>query len=667
MLFGLLFFGCGDGCGADPDEAPRAEPEEEEAAAEPLRDQVVAVARVLRFNEHHFDLRHWRSMAMDQGLLDGSIEPVHLVGQMPTALFRFFFEELLEDQASALRWDGHLDVAIWRPEEEGGPWRWAASMPRAEGQDLADSTDWTGEGFYRTSDEEGAEVVPVFRRPSGDGDEETVYYVAEIDAVPAMGGSYDGRSITVSNFPEGAARLGEAVGLTGDSGSGHAELFVWPRRWGIADRYLEAAEMMEQQISLQGHDLMPARIGLLQLQTQIYRALGNPRAWPEVARLTMATDRGGQDEQGRTVGRRAEITIDLPSDQGTLFPALWSAMRESNLRSGPRASDAVAKVGLVLRPREMSTLAEAVLPRHWLQLMSVRGAGTRDLLIEDFEQILLHNRGPTTVAFYPSTVPMGMTGEVFIGWRAMDRDELNNVSRRFHRRFMRDYWMPLFDSGQFARRESIEGTLGGDEVTFHTKTFNLGHGFGEAGVCWTVRGQEYLSYYGVRPCERLQEVADFPEETGSGPAAGYNGSLHGLIDKLYILPGESMHDIFGELDVSIGVSRYSQGRLSVRTAFGNPAEIAKIAEAIPHLVRYWGPSAAFDPSMMMLELGLDQATYQEPGLMTLGVPGMGGMLPASFLLGMPFSFPPTPPSMFREIYFNPEGSGPGHSHHGHSH
>lgn len=620
--------------------------QEEVVQGEPLGEQVVAVARLLRFNERHFDLRAWRAQALESGQLIYRDDPALELAEMPTAYFRLFLDELLGEQANLIRWDGHLDVVVWEPGDDG-QWRWAVSIPRFEGEALSARVDWVGEGRFYIQDGPGAKAELVYRR-QWEGEPERIYYVSEIDTPAARGGTYKGRALTVANFPEGAVRVGEAVGQTGDSGLREAELYVWPRRWGIDERYLQAAKVMEQQIAMNGHDLLPARVGLLQLQTQLYRALGNKHAWPKIIRVSAEVDRSATNPEGR----RLALSIDVPAHQGNLLPALWRSMRETNLEEGPQIAGAEGQIGLILRPRELSTLASAVLPESWLQLMSVRGAGTRELLIEEFERLLLHNRGPTRVGFYKG--PRELTGEIFVGWQALDREELMSAATYFHHRLLRDYWMPLFDvAGLPESRDRVE-LFGGEEVEMRSLTFTLPGGGEEAGVCWLIRGREYLSYYGVEPCRRLREAADRPEESFSGPALAYQGSFKGLIDTVWILPGDHSATLFEGLNIEVRTQRFGDRRLALDILFTDLGEVAQLVDELPRLKRNWAPALLFDPGQIILELSLQQSTYQEPALSALGVPGMPGVFPPSFLLGMPFSFGPTSPTLFRNVYFGPE-------------
>ncbi len=655
LIVAVAAAGCDQGCeGLIPErEAPEEEPEEE---VRELSEDVVAVARLLRFSERHFDLRLWREQGREAGYLKEREDRGHLVEGMPTAEFRLFVEDVLGEVQGGVRWDEHVDVAVWAPKEERGEWRWAVVVPWVSEESLA-AQEWPAHGRQRVRGEEGGELVSVYERSSAVGSLDT-YYVAEVPMKAAEGSQFRGRGVGISNFPEGPTAVAEAVEQTGVSGRREVELYLWPRRWGIAERYQVAAELMEQHMAMNAHDVLPARVSLLQLHTQIYRAMGRDEAWPEVMRLTLQSHRPGPSEPAR----RVELTVDVTANQGTLLPALWRTMRETNLHGGPVVEGAVGQVGLVLRPREMADFAEAVLPEAWLQLMSVRGAGTRQLLVREFQEVLLHHRGPTTVAFFES--PRPLTGEVFVGWQALDRDMMPAVVNRFLNRFFRDYWMPLHDVREFARRESREEVFAEEEVEIHEMTFVV-HGTGEVGVCWVIRGSEFLSYFGARPCDRLREVAEFPEQTRSAPALAYAGSLKGLVDKLFVFPGDSSGDLLEGVDVRFRAQRLSGGRLTVTAEFDDLGRVAQVADEFPRLSRSWAPGAMFEPELFLLYLGLDQATYQEPGLSALAVPGMTGVMPPSFLLGMPFTFPPTSPTLFRRIYLDTGDDADDHDHHHH--
>lgn len=649
LLATTLFIGVGlsagcDGCrGSSEDRTEEQELATDEAMSEvPLRDRVIAVGRIKELTLSHYDHRAWRREAIEaERIVTGE---GGLSAGLPTARFRTLLERVLDNYGGHVHWDGHLDVVVWEAEEEGEAIRWAAAIPWARTEPLEDEVEWTQAGRYATGDEAGAEVRTVFERVDG----EQTYFVSTLPTAPSRGSGFRGESVTISNFAEGAVRVAEAVAETGASGARDAELYLWPRRSGIARRYLEAAELMEQRMATSGHDLLPARVGLLQLQGQIYRALGNPEAWPKIARLSLEADRAGEERQAR----RVTVTLDVTADQGVMLPALWHTLRETNLQAGPPVNDPETLLQLTFRPRELSALATATIPEPWLQLLSIRSAGTRQLLMDDFHEVLLHHRGPTTVAFYSG--PRALTGEFFVGFRAMDFEDLNPTVHRFHHRFLRDFWMPLFDVSGLPSDEQRTEVFAGEETEIYELSFPLPHGGQAAGVCWTTHGRFYLSYYGVNPCERLREVAEIEADPSAGAAIAFEGSVAGLLETLYVLPGDQMQALFEGVELRFWGKRLGRQRIEMNTTITDLGDLAVYLEDIPKLQAYWDSAAALDPSQLALELSLQQTTYQEPGLALLGVPGVGGVLPPSFLLGLPFSFGPTPPTLFRSVYF---GSG----------
>lgn len=645
ILLSIFFLFSQAGCEQCSSEPETSAEHEQAAKQEPvaLADEVVAVLRLEAMNLVHFDHRSWRRKAIEAGLIE-------LDGQgrgIPTARLRTFLEEILGPDGTRVRWDGHLDVVVWAPEEEGGDVRWAVAIPWAESQSLQGREDWIGEGQFRSGDGPSAETVPVFSRDH----QGNTYYFAEMPTTISRSNTIRGTSIVVSSFPRGAVRLGEAVETTGTSGIRAVELYLWPRRTGIANRYREAAELIEQRMATSGHDLLPARVGLLQLQAQMYRALGNAQNWPELTRIVLDADRDADSPNMES--RRVFLSIDFSAHQGVLLSALWNALRDTNLELGPQVKDPAQLIQLTLRPREMATLGAVLFPDPWLQLMSVRSAGTRNLLVNNFNDLLLHNRGPMTVAFYDR--PRSLSGEFFLGFQAIDREELNGASYQFHHRFLRDFWMPMFDILGIPDEERFAGEMGGEEVEFYSLTFLVGHGSRTLGVCWTIRGREYLSYYGVNPCDQLKEVFDLPDEGRSGAPLSYEGAFATLVDKLFILPGDRLErGMFQGVDLRLWGVRKDRQRIEITANITELEQLGVLIEDLQKMPAHWHSAAALDPAQIALELSLQQVTYQEPGLSLMGVPGIGGVMPPSILLGLPFSFGPTPPSLFRDVYFGNE-------------
>lgn len=658
VAMAMVWFGCGDGCGCDGGERSPSGPVQTVDAAD---DDVVAVVRLSDFEKRHFDIQHWWAVSVEQGFLVGREDIPGGIAEKPTRRVREFVESVLGEVAAQVDWEGRMDAAFWTAPDDGAPRRWAMSVTHSMDESLDERVEWEAVGRFSVSDGVSDGAQPVFSRtPDG---QKTTYYVSEIDTPPSQETDGESRSLVIANFEAGAAQLPGAISAAGESSREIAGLYLWPRRLGIVDRQRRIAEVLEQRIADPDVAHSVGHHGVLQMRTRWYRAMADRKAWPEKVAFFVRIDRDEETGGARTVG----VDVEAATDDSPLLAALAGALREGDPRSTPVADPGVVRIQMDLRAEGVARLAEVAMPRSWVTAASIRGAPENQLLADELEKFLAYNQGPTTLAFYESPVPMGMTAELFAGWAIDDEEPVLAEAQRFHRRLMDDYWLHLFDHGDEVRRSERSENLGKREVVLHRKTFTIGHGHGEAGVCWTVRGEEYLSYYGVRPCQRLLEVADGSPEEEPSSGLSISGDLRKLLEWLYVQPVARTAEPFGEVDVDIEIKATKQGaqRLRLSTEFTDLKAAAKLVDGLPQLREFWRPDVLFGPDVIDGELEFEQSTFQEPGLMMLGPPGMGGVLPPSFLLGMPFSHPPALPRAYRQLYFAPPGEEPEHLGHAH--
>ena len=147
--------------------------------------------------------------------------------------------------------------------------------------------------------------------------------------------------------------------------------------------------------------------------------------------------------------------------------------------------------------------------------------------------------------------------------------------------------------------------------------------------------------------------------------------LKALLNLLYMPPGRELEGDFetpeGEpIRVRIEVQANEVGReqreiaVSVRLlnkAFGGQP-VRALIENRDQLVRAWAPDGEVDLSDLLQRTSLEQAIYQDPGLMMIGAPGLLGAAPPAYFLGLPFSLPPAPPSQLREAVLGPPDQDP---------
>ena len=145
----------------------------------------------------------------------------------------------------------------------------------------------------------------------------------------------------------------------------------------------------------------------------------------------------------------------------------------------------------------------------------------------------------------------------------------------------------------------------------------------------------------------------------------YQGRLSALLEQVYLAPGDRLAGGLAEQEVEIGLSAQPGGTLRISTELSELPTLAELIAAIPGLSEHWVPQEMFAALQALPELGLNRSRYQEPALMMIGVPGIGAAVPTSLLLGMPFAYPPVPPTEYRQLYFaDPDDD---HSHSGHGH
>ena len=654
LFGGALGMGC-EGCQSE-EEVADFEPDVVEAS---IGREVVAVARLSDFSMRHFDIQHWWAEAVQMGRLVGRENVPGGIAPKPTSRFRSFMSEIAGDAAQYLDWERQVDVGVWLPEGDSGKWRWAVVLGMENTQWLQVHDDWTGHGLFGI---EGAqEGVRIFSR-SVERDEEDVgeVYVAIIDET----------TVAVSNFKSGGLHIGEAVELTGESGVEEAELYVWPRRLGISERYRGLAERLEQKVARRGHDLSPVRSAIAQLQARMIRAAGDDEAWPEVVRLWLEIER---DEQTRGA-QRVELKIDAFTGESTLLSALGSALETGRSEKPapiplPPAMERRGHLEISFASGKWASFFADGIPRSWGHATSLRLPEERRAFEKAFEDMISHSAGPTVVAFFGSHVPTGMTADMYAAWETSGDEAVMDDAREFHHRLMRDIWMPLFGTDQFARREKREIAVGDEKLEAEQKTLHIGHGHGELGVCWAVRERSFLSYYGVMPCQRLQEIVEGSEESAKFEGAlSYHGELRGVVETLYLAPEIVLErGIYSSVDVEIDARWPTEDYLRVTVAFTDLPELAEVVEATPRLRGRWDRESMFRTPMPGDSLELGVSRFHEPGVTALGLPGFGGVVPPSFLLGIPFAHPPAAQSHYQFLFFTEPGAGHHHHHHHHHH
>ncbi len=648
----LIAAGC-DGCGESKKETPGVD-----AVEAPMGNELVAVARFADFDMRHFDIQHWWAEAVQIGRLTGRDDAPGGIAPKPTNELRKFSDEVLADTSFDIEWARGVDVAIWKPESGSERWRWAYSLGVDSGESAGPRTEegWKNEGRYGLEAEEET-TFEVFSRSEDDGE---TFYVAMIDEA----------TVTVSNTPTGGLHLDEALELTGESGVEEAELYLWPRRLGVGERYAAIAERLDQKLASSGHGKTPVISAIEQLQTRLVRAAGDDGAWPEVVRLWLEIER---DEETRGA-EKVELKIDVPIEQSAVIGGLGEAFGTEEEQNGEaiplaRHDDARGQLQIDFEIPGFLRFIHTTLPHAWRYAANIRPPEEQEAFVQSFGRLISHSAGPSVVAFFGSQVPTGMTADMYVAW-ATDHDErIADDVREFHRRLMRDIWMPLFRIDEFARREKTEIEVEGEELEAEQKTLQIGHGHGELGACWTVKGDQFLSYYGVMPCDRLEDVIARSEgEAEFGAPLSYTGELRRLVEVLYLAPGARLdRDVFSGIDADVNITWPTEEHLRLTATFTDLPQLAQVVDAAPRLASWWDRESMFHSEMPEDSLSVGITRFQEPGFAAIAAPGMAGAFPASLLLGIPFSHPPTMPSLYQTLFFADPDQDDHHHHHHHHH
>lgn len=646
LLCALVATGC-DGC--RDDDADEMASQLAEASA---GDDLVAVARLANFDMRHFDIQHWWAEAVQAGKLVGRDDVPGGIAEKPTSRFRDFVDRLFGDEVRRVDWEQGVDVAFWLPDSDD-QWRWAFRLDTDDIKWLEEADGWEYEGNYEL--ESGQKSgVEIFSHTSGDNGP---YFAAFVDE----------STVTVSNFEGGGLYIEEAIRLTGESGLEEAELYVWPRRLGVGERYRAMAERLEQKMAKTSHDMQPVLSAINQLKWRMLRAASDDDAWPEVARLWLEIER---DEQTRGA-QRVELKIDAPVENSALFSALGATLDSDGAQTTrplpiPHRDEIRGRLEITAEPEGLARFFHSEIPRAWRYAANIRFPEDQEAFVQSFERLIAHSNGPTAMAFFGSRVPTGMTADMYVAWETEADEAIMEQAREFHGRLMRDIWKPLFRADQFASRGQAMIELDGEKVEAELKTLQIGHGHGELGVCWAVRDGQYLSYYGVVPCRQLEEIVNRSEEEASfDEALSYSGELRGVVDTVYLAPGASVRK-FSDIDVDVGLRWRSEEYLQITTVFTDLPQLAKVVDTTPELATWWDRESMFRSEMPGDELEIGITRFQEPAMTSLWVPGFGAAFPPSLLLGAPFSHPPVMPSQYQTLFFA-DPDDPHHHHHHHHH
>jgi hypothetical protein len=424
---------------------------------------------------------------------------------------------------------------------------------------------------------------------------------------------------------------------------------IFPTALGLPERYARYAAELRQRLAAAGHNLLPARANLINVQAVVYDALGREQAWPAHMDLSLTF----KVREGKTSTGRLYATMSAPA--GGLLDALYHALQGHRGGNAPRAEGALLEVRAKLDREKFEELLGALFPTSWRMLIGATGEDNIRVIEGLASQLLDHNRGATLVALYPQSQPL--SAEVLVGWEAMDVEKLSEHAEVFHKTLIERFWVPLF----LADVASIQTTPfkgHGGKLVGQSTTFMPGvTGTGRMGACWGLEGGYFYGYYGADPCKRLEEAARGPEEAVAPPLT-VSADLRAALDVAYLPPGKELREGLDGARFEAQLNTRSGGVLELDMTQKDGAVTVALLRAAKPLLQAWTLHRELDLGDVMMRTGAEQAVYQEPGLMVIGPPGLLGTLPPGYYLGLPFALPPAPASQLREAVLGPDAPEP---------
>lgn len=456
--------------------------------------------------------------------------------------------------------------------------------------------------------------------------------------------------VALSSTPEGARHAEALLREHVREQRRHLQILFWPTRQGLTERWSDFAQDMRQRISAAGHGLAPPRTSLLNLETNLYHQLGSPENWPEP--LHFVADykiRGGKPKAIRTY-----LFAPLLDEDGP-YGVLHEAMLPRKGGIPPKTADrAPAMLRLRLDRSELDEVLDAVFPEHLRLLLAARGEDSMLTLRNVASDLLDHNRGAMTLAFYPQRVPL--SGETFVAWEASDREQLPGESARFHKALVENFWAPLhladvstLEEGAFTGQGgALKGGVTTFEIAAGDKRLKLG-------ACWAIKGEHYYAYYGYKPCEKLEAKVPTELVEQQPPSVALDVDLGAALNLLYVPPGRQLEGEFGSVEdpVRLEINGYARQETDQPKQFEFEAQIKSrevLRSLLLHkdeLIKHWRYRSDVDMSELFQRAHMEQSLYQEPGLLMIGPPGLMGAAPPSYFLGLPFALPPAPPDQLR--------------------
>ena len=542
-----------------------------------------------------------------------------------------------------LRTTGNIEMLFFAP-DEGGDVEWALHLP-------VKTTDAFVKALGAKEDATEVGLLNVARGGS------TLHVGTKQVDFPSRTTTDEGASVTVASSRDAALYAPSIIATHATEQLDQTQFLFWPRRALLTPRYAAMADELRSLLSVNGHALAPARAGLVNLQSLLYSELGSPSKWPETLTAS-ATFKIRNNKEGKPYPKDFRVFIDVPVDDSPRLFKLWSSLETKPEASAPGLPMGESRAVLKFGRSEVEQAIDAILPEPYRLMLAATGEDDMRVLQKGVDKLLEHNRGGTSLTTYTQRYPL--SGEVLFAFDAMDAEKLPEAANTAQSVLVERFLKPMHlgaltdvDTSAFTDKKlGLKGSSATFEVpTREGKSFTLGS-------CWALGGPFFYAYIGLDPCDTLAaKVA----EGGAGENAPVvlESPLAGALSTLFVGPNQRV-DALSKVTSNVRVTIYPQLKdkahvfhVDVST---NKDAVADLASLIPELTEVWSYASSYDVSAMASRAAIEQAIYQEPGIMVLGPPGLLGALPPTYYFGLPFSVPPAPPAQLREAILGDGGS-----------
>jgi hypothetical protein len=549
--------------------------------------------------------------------------------------------------ASALRDTGNVELLFFAPGD--GDVDWAAVVPVTSTEDFIKAMG---------AQEDRTEVGLLNARRGG----QTLHLNTKQVVYASRATTDAGAHVTLASSRDVALYAPALVARHATEQIAQISARLWPRRAGLAPRYAVMADELRALLSVNGHALPPARAGVVNLQSLLYSELGAPSSWPESMTLT-AVFKIRNKPDGTPYPKDFQTQIDIPADGSARLLKLWSSIETKPKSTPPALPVGQGRALLILGRSDIEQAIEALLPERQRMLLAASGEDDMKVLQGSLLDLFEHNRGGTSIATFPQTYPL--SGELIFAFDVMDAEKLPDAANQAQEVLVERLLKPLHlgaltdvDTSPFT---DTKAGLRGASATFvvpgpEGKDVTLGS-------CWALGGPSFYAYVGVDPCTKLRARVTQGGDGENAPVA-FEVPVSNLMNTLYVGPNQRV-DALADAQELVPIDVYP--RVDKDNHFFHvdlsiaPRTLSQLAGVVPDLAASWSYASSYDVSAMASRAAIEQAIYQEPGIMVLGPPGLLGALPPTYYFGLPFSVPPAPPSQLREAILGdggPDGKTP---------